>query len=165
VAAIDTDTTAAHKLSKHCTYACYLASLSARLVNMGNYNLIIPINIKPQPDKYEKVVAQLCAQKFQSDILFVKPTISTTPDIQVVRTKQFWEIKNIQGDGKNTIEDNLKRASRQADNVIISLLRSKMAPQKAEMHIRYYLKHARKNLKKVILVTKERKIVDFRANS
>ena len=128
---------------------------------MQKYCVIIPVDMKPQPDKYERIVARLCAEKFQSDILFVKRSISTTPDIFVLKSKQFWEIKNIQGNGKNTIEDNLKRASKQADNVIISLLRSRMTPNQASARIRYYLKRARKNLRRVILVTKDLRIIDF----
>lgn len=129
---------------------------------MSNYHLITPIDLKPQPDRYEKAVAQLCAEKFQSDILFVKRGVSTTPDIQVVRTKQFWEIKNIQGNGKNTIEDNLKRASKQADNVIISLLRSRMMPKQATARISYYLRRSRENLRHVILITKDLRLIDFK---
>ncbi len=128
---------------------------------MKQYNLIIPIGLKPEPDKYEKTIARLCAEKFQSDILFVLRGTSTTPDIQVVKTRQFWEIKNIEGNSKNTIEDNLKRASKQADNVIISLLRTKMTPQQAEVRIRFYLKRARKNLRHVVLITKQGKFIDF----
>lgn len=60
---------------------------------MKQYNLIIPIGLKPEPDKYEKAVARLCAEKFQSDILFVKRGVATTPDIQVVRTGQFGRLK------------------------------------------------------------------------
>ena len=56
---------------------------------MSNYRLIIPISLKPQSDKYEKAVAQLCAEKFQSGILFIKRGTSTTPDIQVARTEQL----------------------------------------------------------------------------
>ncbi len=129
---------------------------------MSNYHFIIPIDLKPQPDKYEKVVAKLCAEKFQSDILFIKRGISTTPDIQIIKTKQFWEIKNIKGNGKNTIEDNLKRASKQADNVIISLLRSRMSTEQASARIRYYLIRARKNLRRVILITKDCEFIDFK---
>ena len=128
---------------------------------MQEYNLIIPVGLKPYPDKYEEMVAKICAKYFQSDIIFVKRSIATTPDIQIVKTAEFWEIKNIQGNSKNTIEDNLKRASKQADNIIISLLRSKMTSTQAIARIRYFLMHPRRNVRRVILITKDHKVIDF----
>lgn len=125
------------------------------------YSIIIPNDVKPQPDRYEVAVARILADKFQSDILFIKRGIIKTPDVQVTRTKQFWEIKNIKGEGRFTIEDNLRKAAKQADNVVISLLRSKMTQVQAASYIQWYLKHARANLRRVILVTKNRKIIDF----
>ncbi len=128
---------------------------------MNKYHLIIPIGMKPEPDKYEKTIARLCAEKFQSDILFVLRGTSTTPDIQVVKTGRRWEIKNVKGLGRHTIEDNLREANHQAENVIISLLRTKMTPQQAEVRIRFYLKRARKNLRHVVLIAKQGRFIDF----
>lgn len=125
------------------------------------FSIIIPNDVKPQPDRYEVAVARILADKFQSDILFIKRGIIKTPDVQVTRTKQFWEIKNIKGEGRFTIEDNLRKAAKQADNVVISLLRSKMTQAQAASYIQWYLKHACANLRRVILVTKNRKIIDF----
>ena len=129
---------------------------------MPNYHLITPIDLRPQPDEYERTVARLCAEKFQSDILFVKRGISTTPDIQVVITGQFWEIKNIRGKGKHTIEDNLREASHQSKNLIISLLKpSKLDASRVELRIRYILRTTSVRLKHVILVTKDEKMIDI----
>lgn len=130
---------------------------------MKQYNLIIPIGLKPEPDKYEKAVARLCAEKFQSDILFVKRGVATTPDIQVVRTGQFWEIKNIRGNGKHMIENNLRRASHQSQNVIVSLLKSpKISALQAESRIRYVLRTTNIHLQHVILITKDEKVIDIK---
>lgn len=94
--------------------------------------------------------------------LFVQPTGSLhTPDLQVVKTGEFWEIKNIRGNGKNTIEDNLKRAAKQSCNVVISLLRSKMTYTQAAARISHNLDKAHGSIKKVILVTKNGKTIDF----
>ena len=35
------------------------------------FEVIVPTNIKPLPDKYEMAVARILAQKFQSNIKFV----------------------------------------------------------------------------------------------
>ncbi len=130
---------------------------------MKQYNLIIPIGLKPEPDKYEKAVARLCAEKFQSDILFVKRGVATTPDIQVVRTGQFWEIKNIRGNGKHMVENNLRRASHQSQNVIVSLLKSpKISALQAKSRIRYVLRTTNIHLQHVILITKDEKVIDIK---
>lgn len=125
------------------------------------FEVIVPTNIKPLPDKYEMAVARILAQKFQSNIKFVECGSTKTPDVQVLSTEKYWEIKNIKGDGKLTIEDNLRKAAKQSDNIVISLLRSSMTPEKATSHIRWYLKHARANIKHVVLVTKRGKTIDF----
>lgn len=127
----------------------------------SRFQVIIPISVAPHPDRYEEKIARILAQEFQSDVLFMARGSQYTPDIQVVRTKQYWEIKNIRGDSKKTIEDNLRKASKQADRVVISLLRTTMTPARAMVRVRFYLTHARSNIKQVILVTKTGKCIYF----
>lgn len=135
--------------------------MQARKV-VKQFKIIIPVNLKPYPDAYEEEVARILACKFQSDMLFVTPINSLhTPDLQAVKTGEFWEIKNIRGNSKNTIEDNLKKAARQSRNVVISLLRSKMVPAQAAARIRYNLDRSHGNIRRVILITKSGKIIDF----
>lgn len=129
----------------------------------GQFKIIIPVDMKPYPDSYEERVARILARKFQSDMLFVPPNNSLhTPDLQVVKTGEFWEIKNIRGNSKNTIEDNLKKAAKQSHNVVISLLRSKMTATQASARIRYFLSRPHGSIKQVILVTGSNKTIDFR---
>ena len=125
------------------------------------FEVIIPNSIKPLPDKYEMSVARILSKEFQSDIRFIERSSIQPPDIQVVSTGEYCEIKNIKGNGKLTIEDNLRRASKQANNVVIGLLRSTMTPEKASSHITWYLKHAHANIKHVILITKRGRAIDF----
>lgn len=127
------------------------------------FEVIVPTSVKPLPDQYEMSVARILANKMQSDIRFIERSSIKTPDIQIVATGEYWEIKNIKGNGKLTIEDNLRKASKQANNVVISLLRSTMTPEKASSYINWYLKHAHANIKHVILITKRRKTIDFYA--
>ncbi len=127
-----------------------------------SYSLIYPIGLKPKPDKYEMAVAEVCAKYFQSNIMFVIRGNHTTPDIQVVKTKQFWEIKNLIGKGKHMIENNLRKASKQSRNVIVSLLKSpKITGEQAERRIRYILKTTNIHLNHVLLITKNGKIIDI----
>ena len=127
------------------------------------FNIIRPAGLKPRPDKYEERVAELCAEYFQSDVAFVLRNNHTTPDIQVTRMQQFWEIKNIKGGGKHTIEDNLRKASKQSRNIIISLLAtSKLDSNRVKGKIKSVLATQRMPIDCVLLITKTGKIIDIK---
>lgn len=140
-----------------------MGRMNEKINQAGRFRVIIPADVKPHPDRYEEEVARLLATRFRSDIAFVARGIGHTPDVQVLKTKQFWEIKNIRGNSKKTIEDNLRKAAKQSDFVVISLLRTQMSPMQAKARIEYYLAHARANIKHVILITKKGKCLDFHA--
>lgn len=129
---------------------------------MHKYSTIIPVGLNPKPDKYELTVAEACARWFESDIQFIPRSHKTTPDILVLATRQAWEIKNIRGNSKYTIEDNLRKASRQSEHVIISLLKpTKMSPAQALARIKFFLAHDKRNrLKGVLLITKQAVVID-----
>lgn len=127
------------------------------------FRILRPINLRPRPDKYEERVAEICAEWFQSDIEFVARGNINTPDIKIVRIRQYWEIKNIRGVGKHTVEDNLRKASKQSANVIISLLRaSNINECRVESRIRDVLSTRRMPIKHIILITKAGKVIDIK---
>ena len=113
------------------------------------------------PDRYEIRVAFALLDYFDSDIVLRKSGQSYSPDLFIKRTNQFWEIKNIRGNGINTIEHNLARAKMQSDKVIISLYRTKMTPHRAIGRIKTELKK-RRDIKRLILITKEHKIIEIK---
>lgn len=128
-----------------------------------NFNIIRPVGLKPKPDKYEERVAELLAEKFQSDIAFVLRGTRTTPDILVVKTGEYWKIKNIRGSGKHAIEDNLRKASKQSKNVIISLLKpSELTAARVQSRVQHLLKTTNIKLNRVLLVTRSGKIIDIK---
>lgn len=127
------------------------------------FKIIRPVGMKPKPDKYEEKVAELLAVKFQSDVAFVLRGSNTTPDVFVVKTKKYWEIKNIRGDGRHAVENNMRQASKQAKNLVISLLKpSKIETTRTESRIRFVLKTTNIKLEHVLLVTKTGKVIDIR---
>ena len=128
----------------------------------NRYNIIVPPALKPRPDAYEMMVAKICAPWFHSDIEFILRGNRTTPDIRVIATNRSWEIKSIRGNSKYTIRDNLKKASQQSDYIIISLLKpTTMTPSQAEARIRHFLATAKTNIKHVLLITKQKKVIDI----
>lgn len=127
------------------------------------YHVLRPANLRPTPTRCEEKVAEICALHFRSDVIFVMRSGHTTPDLEVVRMKQFWEVKNIRGSSNHTIEDNLRKASKQSENVIISLLSSsKMDAKRTEIRIRHILRTKRMPLKRVLLITRTGIVIDIK---
>lgn len=128
---------------------------------MSEYSVIIPTNISPIPNQSEQTIAKIVANYFQSNVRFVKPRVQRAPDLYITRTRQNWEIKNIQGDSKRTIANNLRSAKYQSQNIIISLLDTKMTPARATGKIKEYLKAGPSNIKHIIIITKSKNIIDI----
>ena len=127
------------------------------------FRIIRPVGLKPKPDQYEERIAEICADLFQSDIEFVVRGSASSPDIKVLKLGQYWEIKNIRSVGKHAVEDNLRKASKQARNVIISLLKTQSSDsRRVESRIRSILATKRMPIERVILITKTGKAIDIR---
>ena len=127
-------------------------------MRVHKYNIIIPSNLKPKPEFFEIITAELMAEYLQDDIKFILRGHTTTPDILAMKLNQVWEIKNIRGNNKNTIARNLKWIYRQSENVIITLFRSKMTAREAVSQIRRKISSATK-IKRIVLITKTKKII------
>ncbi|MCL2869555.1 hypothetical protein FWF48_01985 [Candidatus Saccharibacteria bacterium] len=119
------------------------------------YNVIKPVGLKPRPDKYEESIAELMAKYFKSDVRFIKRASTTTPDVVVLRYNQQWEIKNIRGNSKRTIQNNLRTADNQSENIIIGLSRTKMTTKQAEGRINEFLRTGSVKIRRILLVTKK----------
>ena len=122
----------------------------------------MPDDLKPQPNPYELRVARLCAKKFQSDVIFLPRGPQKTADIKVMKTSVEWEMKNIEGKSRRTIANNLREASKQSPNIIISLLKpGSMDPAAAKSRVQNYLRTNHSNIKHVIIVTKQGQLIDI----
>lgn len=121
----------------------------------------VTIEAYVSPDRYEIKVAFALLDYFDSDIILRKSGQNYSPDLLLKRTNQLWEIKNIRGNSVNTIEHNLARAKMQSDKIIISLYRTKMAPKRAIGRIKAELRR-RREIKRVLLITKEHKIIEIK---
>ncbi len=125
------------------------------------YKLIIPSDIKPKPTKDEQDIGAIMSEKFSSDVVFIKrSTTNTTPDIKIGNT--FWEIKSPRGNSKYTISDSLRRAKRQSQYIVISLARTKMTSRQAEARTRDFLKRSSVGIKRLLIVTKNNKVIDIK---
>ena len=101
----------------------------------------------------------LLLEHFDTDIVCINPGDKRTPDLRVGKIE--WELKSPRGSGPDTIEKILKKAARQFANVILDLSRIKMNNDQAISRTRHYLKNNRHYIDRLLIITKERRIIDL----
>ena len=111
------------------------------------YNVITPSDLDIEPEKHEQRAAKAMAEFLRQDVKFVKRSPnSRTADLLVVKTNVYWEIKGIKGDGKRTIQNNLRESQGQAGNIILELSRTSMSPEKVKGRVKEATKKKRYNI-------------------
>ena len=122
------------------------------------YEVIIKTDLKDRPKDHELSAALILADYFKSDVVFLRPQLDKTPDIDVDGIS--WEIKSPKGNGKKTIDNNFRTARKQSLNIIMDLRRIKMHQSKAKARINFFLSTPH-HFKKVLIITKNNKIVEI----
>ena len=79
-----------------------------------------------------------------------------TPDFLIKNV--IWELKSPKGNGKRTMQNNLRDADDQSPNIIMDLSRCKMNDLRAISRIKDQLKQANK-IKRLIVIKKSKKVV------
>lgn len=128
---------------------------------MKNFIIIYDLNDPDPPKPHELRASKIIAEYFQSDLVFIRKSISSTPDLRVKRTGQIWELKSPLGNGKRTISNNLREASRQSKNIILDLTRCKMNNVNALSRINGFLKSGDSHIKKLLVIDKSKKVLDY----
>jgi hypothetical protein len=123
------------------------------------YQVIVKTELADVPKGHELSAALILAYHFKSDVTFLRPQTDKTPDIDVKGTK--WEIKSPRGNSKKTIENNLRTARKQSENIVIDLSRSKMHITRAIARTRFYLRTEAHDIKRLKIITKTQKIIDI----
>ncbi|MBR0372781.1 hypothetical protein IJH72_02485 [Candidatus Saccharibacteria bacterium] len=124
------------------------------------FKIIYDFNETDPPKPHESKVAKIIAEYFESDVQFIRKTACSSPDIVVMKTHQTWEIKSPLGNGKRTISNNLRNASRQSKFIILDLSRCKMNNSRALTRINEYSKKGNPNIKKLLIIDKKGHVVD-----
>lgn len=96
-----------------------------------SYEVIVKTDLADLPKDHELSAALILAYHFKTDVIFLRPETKKTPNIDVNGTK--WEIKSPKGDSKKTIENNLRTAHKQSQNIVIDLARSKIRKPKRSL--------------------------------
>jgi hypothetical protein len=122
------------------------------------HRIIVPNDVKPKPEKHELEAAEIISEHFKSDVEFIKRANGKTADIKVVATGANWEMKSPKGNGKNTIQNNLRKADDQSPNVVLDLCRIKLHQTNAINRAKYELSKANK-IKQLLVITKSKKVL------
>lgn len=123
------------------------------------YEVIVKTDIKDRPKDHELSAALILAYHFKTDITFLRPGAKKTPDIGVDGIT--WEIKSPRGNGKKTIDNNLRAAHKQSRNVVLDLRRAKLHQKKAIARINYYLSAGPHKIQRLKIITKAQKVIDI----
>lgn len=97
---------------------------------------------------------------FDADITCISPGFGKTPDLRIKNIE--WELKSPQGNGVKTIENTLKKARSQSDSIILDLSRIKMNGNQALSRTKYYLRNNKHGIRRLVIITKNRKLIDFK---
>ena len=125
---------------------------------MAKYQLHIPSDISPYPEKHEITAAAILAQYFKQDATFLKRTSARTADLEIGNV--CWEVKSPTGAGKRNIQHQFSKALKQSSNVVFDARRSKIHMAKIIHELDKQFKMA-KNIKRLILITKTSKVIEF----
>lgn len=123
------------------------------------YTVVVQTNVSDVPKDHELSAALILAYHFKTDVIFLRPDKKKTPDIEVDGKK--WEIKSPKGNAKKTIENNLRTARKQSENIVLDLTRSKMHNAQAVARAQFYIRTEAHTIKRLKIITKHRKIIDI----
>ena len=130
-------------------------------MNKRNANVIIPAMLNNSPQKDEIEIAWIVAKKYNQTVKFLNPVNDykrKTADI--VMNGQLWEMKTPTGNSKNTIERQVKRATKQSHNIIIDGRRSSITDDLFQLELKKQctLRHS---IRKLIYIRKNSEPVEI----
>ncbi|MGX7112541.1 hypothetical protein [Gemella cuniculi] len=112
--------------------------------------------------KKEKEVAEWLANKLGTHVQMVPrvnyPLGIPTPDY-IIKNKKF-DLKEIEGEGKNVIDNNMRKSKKQADNFILDLTKTKLSDKEVLNQLYSIYKSGRRKVDTVI-VKRENSLVSL----
>ncbi|MCL1830802.1 MAG: hypothetical protein FWG21_05155 [Oscillospiraceae bacterium] len=133
--------------------------------NIESLNIIIPVNHPYPTVQHEVDAARILARHFNSTVEFIIPVddyMRKSADILMLGME--WELKCPIGDSKATIENQFRRASKQAHNIVIDTRRTKLEYRLIENKVRRELttRPSMKKVNRVILKDKIGNVVEIK---
>lgn len=114
------------------------------------------------PRPHESETVERIASILQSNILFIRRRQSKTPDLYIIKTGVRWELKSPLGGGKHTIQNNLREASAQSENIILDLSRAKLSDGQGISRAKEFLKRESSRIKRLKVFTKTGELIDIK---
>ena len=131
-----------------------------RIVRKNNPGIHKPINLDVEPSDLEESAAKIISNYLNLNITVIKRHPNAhTADFLI--DNQVWEHKAPIGDGKRTMQNNLRCADNQSPRVIIDLRRCKMHQTRAISRLKYELTKANK-IKRLMVITKTEKVIELK---
>jgi hypothetical protein len=88
--------------------------------------VILPDNLKQQPEPHEIEVARILTRHFRSDATFIATRIGyRLKSADLLISGVVWEIKSPIGNSKTTIENQFKAARKQSRSIVLDGRRTK----------------------------------------
>lgn len=128
------------------------------LKTKSGWLVVIPSNLKRQPEPHERRTAIVLAEYFKSNITFIKTETVHTADIEVIKTRQIWELKSPTGNGKRTIAHQFARGSKQSKRLVIDSRRTQLSINAIVGRSKEALKDY-PAIRKVLLIDKNGKVI------
>ena len=123
------------------------------------YKVIVEDDIIDPPKPHELKAALIIASYFRQDIIFLRTGNGKAPDLNI--NGVIWEIKSPKGGSKNTMENNIREATKQSRNIIIDLNRCKLSNEAALIRIKGYLKNTKRHIPNVLVIKKGNIVIDI----
>ena len=124
--------------------------------------VIIPLGSPNRPEPHELDVAYVLAQHFKTVVEFIVPLEDyKRKSADILMNGVEWEIKSPRGNGKSTISNQLKNASKQSGSIVLDSRLTKMKYDEIEKRVRFSIQ-GKSAIKRVILINKLGKVVEIR---
>jgi len=136
-----------------------MANKTNKRKNLGK--VIIPAKHPNPPEQHEISSAFVLAEHYRCSVEFLLPIDDykrKTADIRMLGV--MWELKCPTGSSQSTIQNQFRRAKKQAKNIVIDVRRTKLSYEIIEKRVRFEIKN-NPRMKKVILINKLNKIVEI----
>jgi hypothetical protein len=131
--------------------------------NMGN--VVVPVGHPNPPLLHEIETAEVLANHFQCTVEFLVPIYDykrKTADILMLGTE--WEMKCPTGASKATIENQFRKISRQARNIVIDTRRTALEYETIEKRVLFELKNrpSMKKINRFIMIDKSKNVIEIK---
>jgi len=127
-------------------------------------HVIIPSTMRNSPEPHEIELAHILSQHFQTSVEFLIAMDTyrrKTPDVRI--GNMLWEMKSPKGESRlNTIRKQFQRASSQSRYLVIDTKYTKLSDLSIENQIVHLLRTRPTRMQKVIIVNKERKVIELK---